>query len=53
VLDRPAPVLLLAAHDGLTARLIEQAGFVAFQVGGRALENEFTPFSAPRAGDAS
>ncbi len=34
VLDRHAPVFLPAAHDGLSARLIEQAGFVAFQVGG-------------------
>lgn len=47
VLDRHAPVLMPAAHDGLTARLIEQAGFVAFQVDWRALENEFTP-SPPR-----
>ncbi len=34
VLDRHAPVLLPAAHDGLSARLIEQAGFVAYQIGG-------------------
>ena len=27
-------VLLPSAHDGLTAKLIEQAGFSAFQVGG-------------------
>ncbi len=33
-LERHAPVLLPAAHDGLTARLIEEAGFVAYQVGG-------------------
>lgn len=33
-LEKHAPVLLPAAHDGLSARLIERAGFVAFQVGG-------------------
>ncbi len=32
------PLLLPAAHDGLTARLIEDAGFRAFQVGGFAIE---------------
>jgi len=34
VLERHAPVMLPAAHDGLTARMIEQAGFVAYQIGG-------------------
>ena len=33
-LERHAPVMLPAAHDGLTARMIEQAGFVAYQIGG-------------------
>src|SRR4051812_6448923 len=32
------PLLLPAAHDALTARIIERAGFHAFQVGGFALE---------------
>ena len=31
------PLLLPAAHDALTARLIERAGFRAYQVGGFAL----------------
>src|SRR5437660_12897445 len=31
------PVQLPAAHDALTARLIEQAGFPAYQIGGFAL----------------
>jgi 2-methylisocitrate lyase-like PEP mutase family enzyme len=31
------PLLLPAAHDGLTARLIARAGFKAYQVGGFAL----------------
>jgi 2-methylisocitrate lyase-like PEP mutase family enzyme len=34
---REAPLLLPAAHDALTARLIERAGFKAYQVGGFAL----------------
>jgi 2-methylisocitrate lyase-like PEP mutase family enzyme len=38
VLDRHPPFLLPAAHDGLTARLIERAGFPAMQVGGFAVE---------------
>jgi 2-methylisocitrate lyase-like PEP mutase family enzyme len=33
-LGRKGPLLLPVAHDGLTARLIEDAGFRAFQVGG-------------------
>lgn len=38
VVARKAPVLLPAAHDALTARLIERAGFDAYQVGGFAIE---------------
>lgn len=38
VVERKAPVLLPAAHDALTARLIERSGFDAFQVGGFAIE---------------
>src|SRR4051794_34662703 len=34
---REAPLLLPAAHDALTAKLIERAGFKAYQVGGFAL----------------
>src|SRR2546423_7708096 len=37
VLDRHSPVQLPAAHDALTAKLIERAGFYAFQIGGFAL----------------
>jgi 2-methylisocitrate lyase-like PEP mutase family enzyme len=37
LLSEPRPLLLPAAHDALTARLIERAGFRAFQVGGFAL----------------
>jgi methylisocitrate lyase len=37
VLDQPGPVVLPAAHDALTARLIQRAGFKAYQVGGFAL----------------
>ena len=33
-----APLLLPAASDALTAKLIEQAGFPAYQIGGFALE---------------
>ena len=36
-LDTGELILLPAAHDALTARLIEQAGFRAFQVGGFAV----------------
>src|SRR5205085_7128727 len=39
------PLLLPAAHDALTARLIERAGFKAYQVGGVALEG--THYSVP------
>src|SRR5438477_6144511 len=38
VLRRQGPVLLPAAHDALTARLIERAGFKAYQIGGFALD---------------
>src|SRR4051812_37319710 len=38
LLAEQQPLLLPAAHDALTARIIEQAGFVAYQVGGFALE---------------
>lgn len=41
----PEPLLLPAAHDALTARLIDRAGFKAFQVGGFALAG--TRFSFP------
>jgi len=34
---RPQPLLLPVAHDALTARLIERAGFDAYSVGGFAL----------------
>lgn len=37
VLDEGQPLLLPAAHDALTARLIARAGFRAYQVGGFAL----------------
>lgn len=37
LLARPVPLLLPAAHDALTARLIHLAGFDAYQVGGFAL----------------
>jgi 2-methylisocitrate lyase-like PEP mutase family enzyme len=37
LLEREKPLLLPAAHDALTARLIERAGFHAYQVGGFAL----------------
>jgi len=36
-LDRQKPLLLPVAHDALTARLIERAGFTAYQIGGFAL----------------
>src|SRR5207237_2226268 len=38
LVEREAPLLLPAAHDPLTARLIEQAGFPAYQVGGFAVD---------------
>src|SRR5205085_5553066 len=37
LLKRHAPLQLPAAHDALTARLIERAGFHAYQIGGFAL----------------
>src|SRR5438552_8062492 len=37
VLERHAPLQLPAAHDALTAKLIEDAGFHAYQIGGFAL----------------
>lgn len=38
LLKRHAPLLLPAACDALTAKLIEQAGFPAYQIGGFALD---------------
>src|SRR3954471_23346767 len=38
LLDEHKPLLLPAAHDALTAKLIEEAGFPAYQIGGFALE---------------
>ena len=32
-----APLLLPAAHDALTARILERVGFNAYQIGGFAL----------------
>ncbi len=37
LLSPETPLLLPAAHDALTARILEQAGFKAYQVGGFAL----------------
>jgi 2-methylisocitrate lyase-like PEP mutase family enzyme len=37
LLKEEAPVQLPAAHDALTAKLIQRAGFVAYQIGGFAL----------------
>src|ERR1700755_2266224 len=37
VLEEGAPLLLPVAHDALTARLIELAGYPAYQIGGFAL----------------
>ena len=37
LLDREQPLLLPCAHDALSARLIERAGFVAYAIGGYAL----------------
>jgi 2-methylisocitrate lyase-like PEP mutase family enzyme len=36
-LDKSSPLLLPVAHDALTARLIEQGGYPAYQIGGFAL----------------
>src|SRR5437762_3286820 len=38
LLSQEAPLLLPAAHDALTARIIERVGFKAYQVGGFALD---------------
>ena len=35
--EESAPLLLPAAHDALTAKVIRQAGFPAFEIGGLAL----------------
>ena len=37
LLDREQPLLLPCAHDALSARLIERAGFSAYSIGGYAL----------------
>lgn len=37
LLDKHAPLLLPAAHDALTARILERVGFKAYQIGGFAL----------------
>src|SRR3954463_4556412 len=37
ILATHAPLILPAAHDALTARIIERAGFPAYQIGGFAL----------------
>ena len=37
MLDDSAPLLLPVAHDALTAKVIEQAGYPAYQIGGFAL----------------
>src|SRR2546421_3783779 len=37
-LDQESPLLLPVAHDALSARIIEQAGFRAVQIGGFAVE---------------
>ena len=37
VLDNSAPLILPSAHDALTARIAERAGFRALQVGGFSL----------------
>ncbi|MBV8809362.1 MAG: isocitrate lyase/PEP mutase family protein [Acidobacteriaceae bacterium] len=37
LLERDSPLQLPAAHDALTAKLIERAGFSAYQIGGFAL----------------
>jgi 2-methylisocitrate lyase-like PEP mutase family enzyme len=44
-LKKERPLLLPVAHDGLTAKLIEQAGFTACQVGGFAVSG--TRFGLP------
>src|SRR5436853_7068459 len=37
ILERNRPLVLPSAHDALSARLIEKAGFAAYQIGGFAL----------------
>src|SRR3954468_6248045 len=37
-LDQESPLLLAVAHDALAARIIDQAGFHAVQIGGFAVE---------------
>jgi 2-methylisocitrate lyase-like PEP mutase family enzyme len=37
ILQKHAPLVLPAAHDALTARIIERSGFKAYQIGGFAL----------------
>lgn len=44
LLAQSGPLLLPAAHDALTARLVERAGFKAYQVGGFALDGSHYGF---------
>jgi 2-methylisocitrate lyase-like PEP mutase family enzyme len=44
LLESPEPLVLPAAHDALTARLVERAGFKAYQVGGFALDGSHYGF---------
>jgi len=44
LLKHHAPILLPAAHDGLTAKIIEKLGFDAYQVGGFALAGAHNAF---------
>lgn len=44
LLSEPGPLVLPAAHDALTARLVERAGFKAYQVGGFALDGSHYGF---------
>jgi 2-methylisocitrate lyase-like PEP mutase family enzyme len=44
LLSEPEPLVLPAAHDALTARLVERAGFKAYQVGGFALDGSHYGF---------
>ena len=37
-LPKESPLLLPVAHDALSARIIEQTGFAALQIGGFAVE---------------
>jgi 2-methylisocitrate lyase-like PEP mutase family enzyme len=45
VLEQHAPLLLPVAHDALTARLIQLAGYPAYQIGSFALVG--APFAHP------